>query len=167
MMHKKRSHRPANQSPDTLEQEAMTNTMECQRGAYTISTDRARLDLDLIHDYLSHSSYWAQGRPFEVVQRSIEHSLCFGVYDGAQQVGFARVVTDRATFAWLCDVFVVESHRGQGLGKWLVECTVAHPELQDLHIFLLATRDAHELYRRYGRFEALPQPERWMARRPN
>jgi GNAT superfamily N-acetyltransferase len=141
--------------------------MEYRRGAYTISTDSARLDIDLIHDFLSHSSYWAQGRPFAAVQKSIAHSLCFGVYDGAQQVGFARVVTDYATFAWLCDLFVVESHRGQGLGKWLVECIVAHPELQDLQIFLLATRDAHELYRRYGRFETLQQAEKWMARRPD
>ena len=86
---------------------------------------------------------------------------------GAQQVGFARVVTDFATFAWLCDLFVVESHRGHGLGKWLVECIVDHPELRDLHIFLLATRDAHELYRHYGRFEALPPPDKWMVRRPD
>jgi GNAT superfamily N-acetyltransferase len=198
VMHKKLSHRPQNQSPDTLDGEVMTNTMEYRHGAYTISTDRARLDLDLIHDYLtdesdrswttrssrklgaswkivqpligfsiSHASYWAQGRPLQVVQRSIEHSLCFGIYVATQQVAFARVVTDYATFAWLCDLFVVESHRGQGLGKWLVECIVAHPELRDLYIFLLATRDAHELYRRYGRFEALQQPDKWMARRPD
>jgi GNAT superfamily N-acetyltransferase len=165
-MHKKLSHLPENQSSDTLEQEAMTSTTECRRGAYLLSTDRARLDLDLIHDFLSHASYWAQGRPLEVVQKSIEHSLCFGVYADAQQVGFARVVTDFATFAWLCDLFVVESHRGQGLGIWLVECIVAHPDLRDLRIFLLATRDAHELYRRHGRFEALEQPGKWMARRP-
>jgi GNAT superfamily N-acetyltransferase len=165
-MPKKLSHPPENQSPATLEQEAMTSTTEYQRGAYTISTDKARLDVDLIHDFLSHSSYWAQGRPLEVVQRSLARSLCFGVYDGAQQVGFARVVTDCATFAWLCDLFVVESQRGQGLGEWLVECIVAHPELRDLRIFLLATRDAHELYRRHGQFEALQQPDKWMVRHP-
>jgi GNAT superfamily N-acetyltransferase len=86
------------------------------------------------------------------------------MYDGTQQVGFARVVTDHATFAWLCDVFVLESHQGLGLGKWLIECVVAHPDLRDLQIFILATTDAHELYRRYGGFEALPKPKKWMFR---
>ena len=140
------------------------NVLEIARGDYTISTDKARLDLELVYDYLSHQSYWATGRPRAAVQASIEHSLCFGVYTREQQVGFARVVTDYATFAWLCDVFVLESHRGQGLGKWLVECAVAHPALQTLGLFLLATRDAHELYRRYGGFEALGSAERWMVR---
>ncbi len=139
--------------------------MEVQRDDYTISTDRTKLDVDLIHDYLSYSSYWAQGRSYDAVQTSIEHSLCFGVYAGAQQVGFARIVTDYATFAWLCDVFVLEPHRGRGLGKWLVETIVAHPQLRDLQVFLLATRDAHELYRRSGGFELLPMPEKWMVRR--
>jgi GNAT superfamily N-acetyltransferase len=129
-----------------------------------ISTDPTRLDLDVIHDYLSRVSYWAQGRPYSVVQKSVQNSLCFGVYDGAQQVGFARVVTDSATFAWLCDVFVLESHRGQSLGKWLIECVVAHPELTGLRLFLLATRDAHELYRRYGGFQSVDAPDRWMVR---
>ena len=139
--------------------------VEYQRDGYLISTDRARLDIEFIHEFLSNSAYWAQGRPTAIVQRSIENSLCFGVYKGAQQVGFARVVTDRATFAWLCDLFVVEGHRGQGLGKWLVECIVAHPDLQTLRIFLLATRDAHELYHRHGGFQELPAPDRLMARR--
>jgi GNAT superfamily N-acetyltransferase len=129
-----------------------------------ISTDPTRLDLDVIHDYLSRVSYWAQGRPYSVVRKSVQNSLCFGVYDGAQQVGFARVVTDSATFAWLCDVFVLESHRGQSLGKWLIECVVAHPELTGLRLFLLATRDAHELYRRYGGFQSVDAPDRWMVR---
>jgi GNAT superfamily N-acetyltransferase len=136
-----------------------------QRGDYVISTDKARLDLRLIHKYLSTVSYWAQGRPFDVVLRSIEHSLCFGLYEGGQQVGFARVVTDRATFAWLCDVFVLESRQGHGLGKWLVESVVAHPDLKGLRLFLLATTDTHELYRRYGGFEGLPAPEKWMLRK--
>ncbi len=139
-------------------------SMESQRGEYTVSTDRARLDVDFVHDFLSRSSYWAQGRPYAVVQASIEHSLCFGLYQGAQQVGFARVVTDYATFAWLCDFFVAGSHRGQGLGKWLIECVVAHPDLRDLGVFLLATRDAHELYRRYGGFQELQMPDKWMRR---
>ncbi len=139
--------------------------VEYERDGYLISTDKARLDVGLIHEFLSQSSYWAKGRPLEIVQRSIEYSLCFGVYKGAQQVGFARVVTDRATFAWLCDLFIVEAHRGQGLGKWLVACILAHPDLQTLRGFLLATRDAHELYRRYGGFEALPASDRLMVRR--
>ena len=130
----------------------MSASVEYQRGDYTISTDKARLALPLIHDFLSRVSYWAQGRSFEAVQKSVEHSLCFGVYAGRQQVGFARVVTDYATFAWLCDVFILESHRGKGLGKRLIECVVAHPELQSVR-FMLATRDAHELYRRYGGLE--------------
>ncbi len=139
--------------------------VEYERDGFLISTDNARLDVGLIHEFLSQSSYWAKGRPLEIVQRSIEYSLCFGVYKGAQQVGFARVVTDRATFAWLCDLFIVEAHRGQGLGKWLVACIMAHPDLQTLRGFLLATRDAHELYRRYGGFEALPASDRLMVRR--
>jgi GNAT superfamily N-acetyltransferase len=122
------------------------------------------LDLTVIHDYLSHTSYWAQGRPFSVVQKAVENSLCFGVYRDDQQVGFARVVTDYATFAWLCDVFILEGYRGIGLGKWLIECVVAHPELQGLGLFLLATRDAHELYHCYGGFDSLQGAERWMVR---
>ncbi len=126
---------------------------------------RARLDIELIHAYLSQRAYWALGRPCEVVQRSIENSLCFGVYVQDQQVGFARVVTDYATFARLCDVFILEAHRGRGLGKRLVEAVVAHPALRGLGRLLLATRDAHALYRRHGGFEALQAPERWMERR--
>jgi GNAT superfamily N-acetyltransferase len=129
-----------------------------------ISTDKARLDLGRIHEFLSQQAYWAIGRSYETVARSIASSLCFGLYDGEEQVGFARVVTDYATFAWLCDVFVIDSRRGQGLGKWLVECVVAHPDLADLRRILLATRDAHELYRRYGGFSLLKAPERWMER---
>ena len=139
--------------------------IEEHRNGYTLSTDPARLDVDCIHDYLRNRSYWAQGRPRQMVERSIANSLCFGIYapDGAQ-VGFARVVTDYATFAWLCDVFILESARGLGLGKWLVQVVTAHPELQGLRNFILATRDAHELYRRYGGFDALQSAERWMAR---
>jgi GNAT superfamily N-acetyltransferase len=139
--------------------------MEDRQDDYLISTDETRLELHLICEYLSRSSYWAEGRPLDVVQRSIENSLCFGLYEGKQQVGFARVVTDYATFAWLCDVFVLESHRGRGLGKWLIRTVVAHPKLQNLDIFVLATRDAHELYRHYGGFQQLPVPGKWMVRR--
>jgi GNAT superfamily N-acetyltransferase len=136
---------------------------EWRRGEYLISTDQARLDIGVIHDYLANSSYWATGRPVEVVRRSIEHSLAFGLYKGEQQIGFARVITDYATFAWLADVFVLDQFRGEGLGKWLVEVIIAHPELQGFRRWVLATKDAHELYRRFG-FNELSRPERWMER---
>ena len=137
---------------------------EYQRDGYTISTDPARLDVTAIHRFLTELSYWAQERPLEVVQRSIENSLNFGIYCGSEQVGFARVVTDYATFAWLCDVIILPEHRGQGLSKWLVDCIVNHPDLKKIRRLMLATRDAHELYRKYGGFEPLPSPERWMQR---
>jgi GNAT superfamily N-acetyltransferase len=137
--------------------------LEWKSGEYLISTDRKRLDLELIHNYLSTSAYWAQGRSLEVVRRAIENSLNFGVFRGAEQVGFARVVTDYATFAWLADVFILEQHRGRGLSKWLVEVITTHPELQGFRRWLLATRDAHELYRRYG-FTELQDPSRWMEK---
>jgi GNAT superfamily N-acetyltransferase len=132
---------------------------------YAISTDKTLLDVSLIHAYLSRSSYWATGRTLDAVVRSIEHSLCFGVFaaDGGQ-VGFARVVTDHATFAWLCDVFVVEEHRARGLGRRLVEAVTSHPDLQDIRRILLATRDAHSLYAEHGGFAPLAHPERWMER---
>jgi GNAT superfamily N-acetyltransferase len=136
--------------------------LEVQRNGYVISTDPARLDLDVIHGELNRS-YWAAGRPREVVARSLQHSLCFGLYHREAQVGLARVVTDYATFAWLCDVFIQEAHRGRGLGVWLIETVVAHPSLQGLRRFLLATRDAHGLYRKHG-FTTLSAPERWMTR---
>lgn len=143
-----------------------TNTWH--RDDYLISTDRSNLDVALIHDYLSNSTYWATGRKIEVVKRSIDNSLCFGLFktnsEGQrQQVGFARVVTDYATFAWLADVFILEEHRGQGLGKWLSDVIVAHPDLQGFRRWVLATKDAHELYRRVG-FRELHRPERWMER---
>lgn len=138
--------------------------LEYRRGDFSISTDKSKLDIGLVHEFLSKFSYWAQGRSLDVVKTSIEHSLCFGVYNGDQQIGFARVVTDYATFAWLCDVFILESRRGHGLGKWLIECAVTHPDLQRLKIFLLATSDAHELYSRYGGFERLQNLGKWMRR---
>lgn len=141
---------------------------EWHRNEYSISTDRADLDVPLIHDFLSNSTYWATGRKIEVVQRSIENSLCFGVFkhgdDGhKRQVGFARVVTDYATFAWVADVFILEAERGQGLGKWLTDVIVSHPDLQGFRRWVLATKDAHEVYRRVG-FRELHRPERWMER---
>ena len=137
---------------------------EWQRGDYIISTEKARLDVNLIHDYLTNSSYWAVGRKLETVRRSIEHSLSFGIYKNDEQVGFGRVVTDYATFAWVADVFILEAARGQGLGTWLVEVILAHPELQGFRRWTLATKDAHEIYRRFG-FSELKRPERWMERR--
>lgn len=142
----------------------MTEPFEVRRGEYLISTDRARLDVDLISTFLSERAYWAPGRPRAVVERSLANSLCFGVYAGAAQAGLARVVTDYATFAWVCDVFILEAHRGQGLSKWLIETVVAHPELQGLRRMLLATRDAHGLYQRHGGFAPLHAPERWLER---
>jgi GNAT superfamily N-acetyltransferase len=137
---------------------------EWQRDEYTISTDRSRLDLEAVHRYLSDESYWAGGRARDVVERSVENSLCFGVYRGGELVAFARVVTDYATFAWLCDVFVLDAHRGKGVGKWLIETVVGHPGLQGLKNFILATRDAHGLYERYGGFERVTQTPNIMRR---
>ena len=122
---------------------------EWRRGAYLVSTDKARLDLEMIHGFLK-TSYWAAGIPAQAVRRSVENSLTFGLFRGDEQVGFARVVTDYATFAYLADVFVLESYRGQGLGKWMMEVVFSYPELQDLRRWMLATRDAHGLYRKYG-----------------
>jgi RimJ/RimL family protein N-acetyltransferase/N-acetylglutamate synthase-like GNAT family acetyltransferase len=133
--------------------------------AYTLSTDASKLDAGFIQDFLANSSYWAQNRSLAVTQKALANSLCFGVYSDTEQVGLARVVTDYATFAWVCDVFIAEAHRGHGLGKWLIERVVTHPDLRGLKQILLVTRDAHELYRRYGGFDGLPAPEKWMIRR--
>jgi GNAT superfamily N-acetyltransferase len=132
------------------------------RNNFTISTARDLLDNQLIQEFLANESYWAKGIPLSVVEKCIENSLCFGVYDQeGKQVGFARVVTDYATYAYIADVFILEAYRGQGLSKWLMECIMAYPELQGLRRWNLATRDAHELYARYG-FTPLRFPERWM-----
>jgi GNAT superfamily N-acetyltransferase len=132
-----------------------------RRGEFFVSTDRAKLDLDVIHTFLKNS-YWAKGIPREVVVRSIENSLCFGVYDGSgAQVGFTRVITDFATFAYVADVFVLESHQGRGLGKLLMESVKQHPKLQGLRRWSLSTRDAHGLYAQYG-FTPLQFADRYM-----
>jgi GNAT superfamily N-acetyltransferase len=133
-----------------------------RESALVVSTDPDRLDRDLIHRFLSRDAYWSIGIPREVVERAIANSLSFGAYLGGEQVGYARVVTDRATFAWLCDVFVVPEHRGSGVSKVLMDAVIAHPDLAGLRNFLLATRDAHRLYERYG-FKPLEEPPRWMA----
>jgi len=137
------------------------NTFETQDNDLVISTDKSLLNRPLIHKFLSERSYWATGIPLETMNRAIEHSLCFGVYRAGKQVGFARVVTDCATFAWLADVFIVESERGQGVGKKLVSAILAHPQLQGLRRFMLGTRDAHGLYARYG-FAPLEYVDRYM-----
>lgn len=137
-------------------------TAEWRRDAYRITTDPAALDVARIHGWLTRS-YWAAGIPLETVRRSVEGSLNFGLFEGDAQVGFARVVTDRATFAYLADVFVLESHRGRGLSKWLMETVIAHPDVQGLRRWVLATRDAQGLYARYG-FTPLAAPERWMEK---
>jgi GNAT superfamily N-acetyltransferase len=138
--------------------------IEFQRSEFIISTDPSKLDIDIIHNYLSSQSYWAKGRPRDVVEKSIKNSLNFGVYENDLQVGFARVVTDSVTFAWLCDVFILESHQGHGLGKWLVECVVSHPDMEKVKYIVLATSNAHDLYRKYGGFEAIRFPDRMMIR---
>jgi GNAT superfamily N-acetyltransferase len=117
---------------------------------YVISTDNSLLDLPMIHEWLSNESYWAKDIPFQTVMKALNHSLCFGLYFHKQQVGFARVVTDRATFAYLADVFILDAHRGKGLSKWMMETIHAHPELQGLRRWMLVTRDAHGLYENCG-----------------
>lgn len=131
-------------------------------GEFEISTDPSRIDLPLVYGYLT-ASYWAKGIPEQTVRRSIQHSLCFGVYRGSRQVGFARVISDYATFAYLADVFVLEDCRGRGLAVWLMQCIMDHPELQGLRRWSLVTRDAHGLYRKFG-FRELAAPARWMER---
>lgn len=132
---------------------------------YVISTDKERLDLAMIHDFLANQSYWAKGIPFEVMKKSIENALCFGVYHQDKQVGFARVVTDYATIAYVGDLFIIEPYRGRGLGKRLVKTIIDHPELEGLRLWLLGTRDAHDLYRKYGfkKVAETPAADRFMA----
>jgi len=140
----------------------MTVNKQCKR-KFTISTDKARLQVAIIHKFLSRESYWAQDRKLEQMQRAINNSICFGLFYEERQIGFARVVSDFATFAYLGDVFVLEEFRGQGLSKWLMATIVEHPELQGLRRWLLATRDAHGLYEQFE-FTPLKFPERWMER---
>jgi GNAT superfamily N-acetyltransferase len=138
-----------------------SQAFEARRDGFLVSTDPKDLDLDVIHGFLTNC-YWAKGIPREVVARSIEHSLCFGIYDSrGTQVGFARVVSDFSTVAYLGDVFVLESHRGRGLSKWMMECIMQHPALQGLRRWILLTRDAHGLYKQFG-FAPVKSPERYM-----
>lgn len=128
---------------------------------YSISTDKGLLDVDVIYNYLSQESYWAKNIPRQKVVRSIENSMSFGVYKDGKQIGFARVITDRATFAYLADVFIINGFRGVGLSKWLMQTILAHPDLQTLRRWVLATSDAHGLYKQFG-FSSLAKPEVWM-----
>ncbi|NTS40161.1 GNAT family N-acetyltransferase [Flavisolibacter sp. BT320] len=134
--------------------------MEWTKDAYRITTDKEQINVDYVHGFLSQT-YWAENIPLDTVRRSIEGSLCFSVFYGDQQVGFARVITDSATFAYLADVFIDESFRGRGLSKWLVEVIIGHPNLQGLRRFLLGTRDAHGLYQQFG-FQPLSTIAPWM-----
>ena len=136
------------------------NMSKTSERSIVVTTDRSRLDLDVIHGFLT-TAYWSRGVPRETVARSMEHSLCFGAFDGDRQVGFARVISDRTTFAYICDVFALESHRKRGVGKSLMTAIMAHPELQGLRLWTLFTRDAHGLYRQFG-FGAPAHPERLM-----
>lgn len=135
-----------------------------EKGPFLVSTDPRRFEVGRIHAFLS-ASYWAEGIPIALVRKSIEHSLCFGLFakDGerSRQIGFARVISDYSTFAYLADVYVEEEWRGKGLSQWLMACILSHPELQGLRRFCLMTKDAHGLYRRFG-FEVGKQPENFM-----
>lgn len=137
--------------------------LEWARDGYVISTDPGRIDLEAVHGFLTRDAYWSPGVSRETVERSLENSLVFGLYRDGEQAGFARVVTDRAAIAYLADVFVLAPHRGRGLGKWLVETVLSHPDLQGLRRFFLGTADAHSLYERYGFVPV--DPRRMMERR--
>lgn len=138
----------------------MPQIIEVHKNNFTISTDPSRLDVDLICDFLTRA-YWAKGRPRERTERALANSLVFGLYDGDKQIGLARVISDYAVFAYLCDVFIHEKYRAQGLGKWLIETVMSHPDLQGLRRWTLATSDAHELYRQFG-WDDLQGPKNWM-----
>jgi GNAT superfamily N-acetyltransferase len=141
--------------------------MEWRRDDYVVSDERSRLDRAGVRRFIADESYWAAGIPQSLMDKAIDNSLCFGLYRGDAQVGFARVVTDRATFGYLCDVFVETAHRGAGLGKWLVSCALSHPDLQGLRRLSLMTRDAHELYAPHG-FRPMADPTRYLEiHRPN
>lgn len=138
----------------------MPQMIETYREQFTISTDPGRLDLDAIVDMLTRA-YWAVGRPRERTERAIKNSLVFGVYDGNKQIGVARVVSDYSIFAYLCDVFIHEDYRAHGLGKWLIQTILEHPDLKEMRRWLLVTNDAHGLYKQYG-FTSIEDPEHWM-----
>ena len=139
------------------------DTLEERKGGYCISTDKNKLDLKAVHAFLAEESYWSKGIPFEIVQKAAENSLTFGLYFEQQQIGYARVITDYATFAYLADVYVLHKFRGKGLSKWLMQTIGSHPDLQGLRRWILLTADAHGLYQQFG-WTAISGPERWMER---
>jgi N-acetylglutamate synthase-like GNAT family acetyltransferase len=134
--------------------------MDFIKDRFYISTQKEKMDIDLIHSFLTRS-YWAEGISKEIIRRSIEGALCFGVFENDKQIGFARMITDKATFAYLADVFIIDEYRGLGLSKWLMEVIMSYPDLQGLRRMMLATRDAHELYKKFG-FTQLNNVDRWM-----
>ena len=138
---------------------------EAEKKDFLISTDKTKLDIAVIHNYLSKESYWAKNIPIKIIKKSIKGSCCFGLYKNKNQIGFARVVTDHATFGYVADVFILNEYRGKGLSKWLMEVIMTHPDLQGLRRWMLATRDAHGLYAQFG-FLPLDKPERIMGLRP-
>ena len=140
----------------------MPQVFETQRDPFTISTDPTRLDVDAIAAMLSRS-YWADTRPREKLERALAHSLVFGLYDGSRQIGLARIISDFAIFAYLCDLIIHEDYRGHGLGKWLLESIHSYPDLQGLRRWALVTRNAHGLYTQFG-WTPLNAPERWMEK---
>jgi GNAT superfamily N-acetyltransferase len=135
-------------------------TKEYRKGQFTISTDRSLIDLNVVHGFLT-ASYWAEGIPRDLVARSVENSLCFGLFAAGEQIGFARAISDYSTYAYIADVFVLESFRRRGLGRWLMECILQHPRLQGLRRWSLVTRDAHSLYAGFG-FRPLKKPQNYM-----
>ena len=140
------------------------DSMEWKKGQYHLNTEKSTLDLPMIHHFLYTSAHWAVGRPMNIVRKSIENSLCFGLYEGEKQIGFARIVSDYATVGWICDMFILPPYRGKGLGRWVVECMMEHPEIVGLRRILLNTRDAHDLYKNYAGFRTLLSPESWLER---
>ena len=142
---------------------SVKNNMQWTNEKYLITTDVSKVDVDVVHQFLSAESYWAKGIPRETVERSLPHSICFSVLHQGVFIGFARVISDHATVAYVGDVFVLPAHRGKGIAKWLMECITSHPELRGLRRWMLATADAHELYSQFG-FTPLKAPARWMEK---
>lgn len=139
----------------------MNDIITYTSGEFIISTDAAKLDIEMIHRFLSVEAYWSKGIPYSLVKQSVSHSLIFGLFHKDEQVGFARIISDYTTIAYLADVFILPAYRGRGLSKWLLQCIHDYPMLQNLRRWILLTRDAHELYRQFG-WTAIADPEKWM-----
>lgn len=137
------------------------NHVKAEKGEYLLSTDKSKLDLKMIHEFLSKESHWAKNIPYERVKKSIENSLCFGLYHGEKQIGFARVISDYSTIAYLGDLFILKDHRGKGLSRWMLEVIMNHPDLTGLRRWILVTKDAHDVYQQYG-WAMVARPENWM-----